>query len=217
MTHELGRNLRISEDTAPGPKLGSVAEINMFLPPPNADFYATDIYKPLDHRRAEIRLVRLLPPNGPTLQLEFMDGAFLDDPDAAVSYEALSYSAGDVLDTEPVILNGQKFNIFRSLALALAQIRHLTGQALWIDQICINQGDDRERERQVLLMQLIYNARRTSSSGWGHKRTTAWGCSLLHKSTPAMNVWNANRYETGKTSLTTWQRVNEWRYGSPKS
>jgi hypothetical protein len=45
-----------------------------------------------------------------------------------------------------------------NLSLALRHIRHETNASvLWVDAICINQGDVKERAHQVQMMGLAYN------------------------------------------------------------
>lgn len=93
----------------------------------------------------------------------------------APTYNALSYTWGDGEADSPIVCCGKKLNITRSLRATLFAIRQqrsivrptpheLAGMThdiyalewLWIDQICINQDDVHERERQVRIMQEIY-------------------------------------------------------------
>lgn len=77
-------------------------------------------------------------------------------------YDALSYVWGDCADTVPIILNGKTFNVTRNLHQALRRFRadqqaEDRPKALWIDAICINQLDDREKSLQVQRMGEIYH------------------------------------------------------------
>lgn len=109
-------------------------------------------YPPLQHDTA-IRVVRLLP------------GAF-DDPILCVlehaeiemdaKYYALSYVWGDPQVRVPTLLNGVCFPVTSNLEHALRFIREQNVQTLWIDAICIDQGNFEERGRQVQMMALVY-------------------------------------------------------------
>lgn len=73
-------------------------------------------------------------------------------------YHALSYCWGDENAPRHLInLQGQPFQIRPNLFLALQQLRYPDRErVLWIDALCINQGDRNERSLQVSLMQHIY-------------------------------------------------------------
>jgi hypothetical protein len=116
-------------------------------------------YKPLDVAAQEIRLVRLLPGSGQEPICCSLNHAFLAH--AASSYEALSYSWGDPKATLPISLDGTTFQVTENLESALRQLRledrHRT---LWIDAICIDQANRKERECQVQLMGRLYTSAR---------------------------------------------------------
>ncbi|RDW58643.1 hypothetical protein BP6252_13119 [Coleophoma cylindrospora] len=71
-------------------------------------------------------------------------------------YQALSYTWGPPKPTAPIICNGQVLNVTMNLYEALLYLRHRGVRRIWIDAICINQQDLKERGEQVKLMQLIY-------------------------------------------------------------
>ncbi|KAH5296191.1 hypothetical protein HBI12_214200 [Parastagonospora nodorum] len=59
-----------------------------------------------------------------------------------------------------VLINGEALPVAENLANALEYLRMLQGPhdlRIWIDQICIDQGDVIERGRQVAMMRLIYS------------------------------------------------------------
>jgi hypothetical protein len=59
--------------------------------------------------------------------------------------------------TAGLTLNGQLFHIRRNLEQALRHIRHETNMTvLWIDAICVDQENVRERNLQVQRMHRIY-------------------------------------------------------------
>ena len=72
-------------------------------------------------------------------------------------YTALSYVWGDSSDRVPFILDNYRLRITRNLALALQALR-LDDEpvVLWIDAMCINQDDLKEKSEQVLKMKEIY-------------------------------------------------------------
>jgi WD repeat-containing protein 55 len=72
-------------------------------------------------------------------------------------YTALSYVWGSSVFVKPATCNGKPFKITLNLDLALRYLRRTDMSVmLWVDQICINQGDLEERTQQVLLMDTIY-------------------------------------------------------------
>jgi len=76
-------------------------------------------------------------------------------------YIALSYTWGDLGMTDTIFINGQPFEVTKNLHSALHQLRDskyfATGVKLWVDAICINQKDTRERSLQVQRMRDIYS------------------------------------------------------------
>ena len=72
-------------------------------------------------------------------------------------YTALSYTWGDGIFSKIIICDSKIFKTTKNVDCALRHLRQ-TNKAvmLWIDQICINQADPREKTQQVLLMDKIY-------------------------------------------------------------
>ena len=74
-----------------------------------------------------------------------------------VWYTALSYVWGDPAFIKPMICNGKPFKTTKNLDIALRYLRRTDlSVLLWIDQICINQDDLKEKTQQVILMSKIY-------------------------------------------------------------
>ncbi|KAF0330026.1 HET-domain-containing protein [Colletotrichum asianum] len=72
-------------------------------------------------------------------------------------YEALSYVWGDQLNLEPIQVAGATVKITKSLQAALRRLRKPNViRPLWVDQLCINQLDSRDKSRQVSIMRQIY-------------------------------------------------------------
>lgn len=75
------------------------------------------------------------------------------------AYEAISYVWGDPNRNSFIKVNGQySLPITKTLAVALPQLARICStRFLWIDQICINQQDNKERGQQVSIMGEIYS------------------------------------------------------------
>lgn len=80
-------------------------------------------------------------------------------PDETFSYEALSYVWGQEEDPEFIVLCKSRFAITRNLAEALKHLRYTDrDRVLWVDAICINQCDGKEKEAQLLSMHWVYQS-----------------------------------------------------------
>ncbi|SPJ84240.1 related to heterokaryon incompatibility protein [Fusarium torulosum] len=74
-----------------------------------------------------------------------------------IPYQALSYTWGDPTKVLSIDCNGENMQIASNLHQALLHLRHpRRTRILWIDALCINQGDFKERGQQVQLMRTIY-------------------------------------------------------------
>ncbi|KAI1010288.1 hypothetical protein LB503_004978 [Fusarium chuoi] len=144
-------------DTAPG--------LDIFKTPENPTFYSANLYHNLDKSKQEIRLIELSAQTGGDgiLECKLLPARLLTD--ARKQYLALSYCAGDPTDTKEIIVNGVRCNIFANLHHTLVLSRHYwirsSGQGplrIWIDQLCINQHDLKERSHQVGFMRDIYQS-----------------------------------------------------------
>ena len=120
-----------------------------------------DIYPPLEH--GSIRLLELLPKDDDAEQLR---GRLREYPlrsmeDLSHPYEALSYVWGSENKPRSIVIGNQKLPITQNLYAALSRLQYRSySRLLWIDAICIDQTDVKEKERQIPLMAEIYaNAR----------------------------------------------------------
>ncbi|KAI1187960.1 HET-domain-containing protein [Nemania serpens] len=114
-------------------------------------------YAELDRVTREIRLLRLLPCEGPqyawlpccqTLQMSL---------EHAPRYLALSYAWGCAEQNRVIIVNNLKLRIPKNLYEALSALRpSLSSFLLWVDYICINQKNEAEKAWQVGMMRDIY-------------------------------------------------------------
>lgn len=113
-------------------------------------------YKPLNSSKDEIRLIRLLPASpGEPIRCSL----FKTPRASAPQYKALSYAWGIVSASHPIIVDSCLFFGTRNLRSGLLSIRPKPGEpelVLWVDAICINQNDIKERNLQTSKMQSIY-------------------------------------------------------------
>ena len=91
-------------------------------------------------------------------------------------YLALSYTWGNANDRKPITINSRPVLVTINLEAFLQEWRHSAFREhnnqeydvfLWIDAICINQEDLRERESQVMLMSKIYPSAKGTLSWLG--------------------------------------------------
>lgn len=74
------------------------------------------------------------------------------------SFEAISYVWGSLIRDETITCNGGLLHVTPNLQRSLRQVRlRSTARVLWVDSICINQDDDKEKGHQVRLMAKIYS------------------------------------------------------------
>jgi hypothetical protein len=110
-----------------------------------------------DQSAHPIRLLRLFPAS--TFDADIKCELFNTTLDAKdrVSFEALSYTWGDVNSTSPIILHGNLHLITKTLKLALRHLRYPERERiLWVDALCINQSNNSEKSQQVLQMRHVY-------------------------------------------------------------
>jgi hypothetical protein len=73
------------------------------------------------------------------------------------AYEALSYVWGDAAIRQNILFDGDLFSVTENLAVALYHLRLPDNpRRLWVDALCINQSNTKERNEQVELMGEIY-------------------------------------------------------------
>lgn len=112
-------------------------------------------YKPLDTTGDGIRLLILEPAKGiqDPVRCRLRHTAFGNRPE----YEALSYMWGDSPARKRITIDGSPFDVTPNLLDALRYLRHENNErVLWVDAICINQADDREKSSQIRIMAYIY-------------------------------------------------------------
>ncbi|RSL54073.1 hypothetical protein CEP54_010071 [Fusarium duplospermum] len=83
----------------------------------------------------------------------------LQDNDASVDYEALSYTWGAPRGTQPIRCEGCTILVTPNCEQALLHLRQrFKPRTLWIDAICINQQSTEEKNQQVSMMGDIYTS-----------------------------------------------------------
>ncbi|KAK4173760.1 heterokaryon incompatibility protein-domain-containing protein [Triangularia setosa] len=112
-------------------------------------------YRQLDLSRDAIRLVRLCRGCDKPLRCELFE-SFLHECDG-VPYSALSYTWGGTAKQHEILINDCTSFITENLYRALWDLREQhVDRVLWIDAICIDQDNHKERGHQVAQMRSIY-------------------------------------------------------------
>ncbi|KAL1597237.1 hypothetical protein SLS60_008819 [Paraconiothyrium brasiliense] len=104
-----------------------------------------------------IRVLALLPGDSPTLKATMFCVDLSSDP----TYEALSYVWGAMeADTSYFLdIDGIIMEITPNLHHALQALRpRQRPRVLWVDAVCINQNDNRDKETQICMMEEIYRS-----------------------------------------------------------
>ncbi|KDN67413.1 hypothetical protein CSUB01_11672 [Colletotrichum sublineola] len=132
-----------------------ISPAKLVMEPPLVNYFQ---YEPFDLDRPGFRLVRLeAGSNRDPIRCHLFQ-AYLDDEETLIPYEALSYCWGD--DTslrQTVLVNGSFLFITENLFEALIYLREPgEDRILWIDALCIDQSNVRERGHQVSWMGKVY-------------------------------------------------------------
>jgi hypothetical protein len=92
------------------------------------------------------------------IHCEVFHTIFLDE-EAFFEYEALSYTWGGSDQPCSITLNGKGMPVTENLSLALRHLRDpKQDRILWIDALCIDQRNDKERGHQIRQMPVIYRS-----------------------------------------------------------
>ena len=135
------------------------------------------LYAPLNESRSEIRLLTL---HGSTNDEEEGIQCTLFKATISVKFATVSYVWGDPTDTEEIRVNDAPFQATKNLVALLRQLRgrdfrlpiaqepsqemslqreaQFMALPFWVDAICINQSDKRERSSQVAMMKQLYQS-----------------------------------------------------------
>lgn len=131
----------------------------LLMSPPATDFQ----YAPLTRPKEEIRLLQILPGNGP-IELALHTYKFSED----LNYVALSYEWGPEEDKKDITVNGSNVTVRWNLWEALKSLRQFQSDRsnvrlfeddapqFWVDAVCIDQHDEKEKGHQVAMMGRIF-------------------------------------------------------------
>jgi len=114
-----------------------------------------------------IRLLRLFPSEAQDapIQCELFHYSLKDVGKRTHPYDALSYVWGDSAKPQSIFVragghgstSGHNLPVTTNLHQALSRLRHqFIERIIWIDAVCINQEDNREKERQIQFMAKVY-------------------------------------------------------------
>jgi hypothetical protein len=136
-------------------------------------------YEALDNDpvNPQIRLLWLLPGSHDAPIQCTIERVGLNEPP---HFEALSYTWGTDQSLDPVICDRKTISATSNLLAALHQFRSRSrALALWIDAICINQADNAEKAKQVVLMRRIYVSAQRVLIWLGPSSTDSWEAMML--------------------------------------
>ncbi|KAF2117943.1 heterokaryon incompatibility protein-domain-containing protein [Lophiotrema nucula] len=122
-------------------------------------------YTALDRSTQSFRLIEVLPGDSQQISCKFhihQVGANAACP----PFTALSYTWGPPDSTSLIIIDNQSFPVRKNLWSALSSYRKKINDGtfrglLWVDAVCINQQDTRERSHQVNMMDAIFSQANT--------------------------------------------------------
>ncbi|KAH6646738.1 heterokaryon incompatibility protein-domain-containing protein [Truncatella angustata] len=120
------------------------------------------IYEITTANSSTIRVLRL-PGKAESFELKLLAASLADPP----SYTALSYTWGDSFAKFNVLVNDELLPITQSLYWALRTLQQDHARLLWIDQICIDQSNLKDKATQVPLMEQIYSKAKSTISWLG--------------------------------------------------
>jgi hypothetical protein len=108
---------------------------------------------------SDIRLLRLMPNIDKTapIQCELFEYSFQESSKGTHLYEALSYVWGGLEPPRFISIDKHNLRVTENLRKALSYLRNRSLiRIIWIDAICINQKDDKERAHQIQSIVKIY-------------------------------------------------------------
>ena len=141
--------------------------INPRTTPDNADAETQEpqqpaipyFYCPLLPGQDNIRLLRLLPSedeNAP-LRCQLFNYSLQESDKRTHPYDALSYVWGKSDETRLIFIDKHDLLVTPNVHEALLHLRYCSiERIIWIDAVCINQKDTKEKERQIRFMGKIY-------------------------------------------------------------
>ena len=111
-------------------------------------------YRHLNNGEIRLLVLKRSPLHPSVIQAEIIHQPIYPPPD----YEALSYCWSSSELTKEILVDGCRFPVTKAaFDLLLARRSVWKDRTLWIDAICINQQDMKEKSEQVQLMRDIYH------------------------------------------------------------
>ncbi|KAK2058616.1 HET domain-containing protein [Colletotrichum caudatum] len=111
-------------------------------------------YEPLDLGSRSFRLLMLHPGISGEVECDLFQATL--EPGNTIPYEALSYAWGSNDLSDSITVNRKRLPVTKSLFHALNHLRHDQVRILWVNAVCIDQGNTAERGHQVGQMGDIY-------------------------------------------------------------
>ena len=118
-----------------------------------------DRYPPLSPGPDSIRLLRLMPNKDETapIRCQLFNYSLQESGKRTHLYEALSYVWGNPKETLLISIDKYNLPVTVNLYAALSRLRdRFIERIIWVDALCINQENLKEREHQVQSMSKIY-------------------------------------------------------------
>lgn len=138
------------------PTQQAVSELGNIQPDTNRLGTRQPIYRPLGDNS-----FRLLEIQAGTWKDQIVVQLINATLEATPPYDALSYVWGDEKSTVAITCDQAPFNITENLHWSLTRIRYSDRpRIIWVDAICINQDDLKERSHQVSMMGRIFSGAR---------------------------------------------------------
>jgi len=119
---------------------------------------AKSIRSPLPPGNNRIRLLRLMPNRIETADIKCELFHYSLEPDNSTHlYDALSYVWGDLNKTVPIFVNEHVLSVTENLHAALVHLRDRSFERIiWVDALCIDQDNEKEKIQQIRIMARIY-------------------------------------------------------------
>jgi hypothetical protein len=106
-----------------------------------------------------IRLLCLLPheDKNARIQCQLFDYSLQESEKRTHPYDALSYVWGDSDNPQSISIGEHDLLVTVNLHKALSRLRHRSiARIIWVDAVCINQENEKEKEQQIQFMAKIY-------------------------------------------------------------
>ncbi|KAH7385716.1 heterokaryon incompatibility protein-domain-containing protein, partial [Pyrenochaeta sp. MPI-SDFR-AT-0127] len=134
------------------------------------------IYSPLNYKANAIRLVKLLPRSRPSDPVQCK--LFVEKLHPGIEFHALSYVWGPRSHNK-ILIDGSSLevrdNLYHFLEEKSLDRDFCLNKRFWVDQICIDQANLKERNHQVSQMAQIYSSARRVHIWLGRGRGTSDG------------------------------------------